>query len=150
MSTGPKISQILNIFFIVFHFNCCLKYSQDRKIRVYDTSTLQVKLTFGGTDNLASTQWVNLKEQSIPSFVHQWFFLCNKSCLSFTTAWQYAAISLNLWHIWYPPFEFCAKKRDIPVPQSKGHQSQEVSGWGCQTTALFSLFCNHHLEDGDA
>ncbi|CAH3014981.1 unnamed protein product [Porites evermanni] len=56
MSTGPKISQILNIFLIVFHFNCCLKYSQDRKIRVYDTSTLQVKLTFGGTDDLASTQ----------------------------------------------------------------------------------------------
>ncbi|CAH3117061.1 unnamed protein product [Porites lobata] len=30
--------------------------SQDRKIRVYDTSTLQVKLTFGGTDKLESTQ----------------------------------------------------------------------------------------------
>lgn len=29
---------------------------KDRKIRVYDTSTLQVKLTFGGTDKLESTQ----------------------------------------------------------------------------------------------
>lgn len=124
--------------------------SQDRKIRVYDTSTLQVKLTFGGTDKLESTQWVNLKEQSIPSLTSMILFVQQAlpvfhHCLSIC-----CYISLTLWHIWYPTFEFCAKKRDIPVPQIKGSQSQEVSGWGCQKTALFSLFCNHHLEDGEA
>lgn len=31
---------------------------KDRKIRIYDASTLQLKLTFGGTDHLDSVEWV--------------------------------------------------------------------------------------------